>query len=279
VTEVGASRHGAGVVIRNLQGIAEYEAAVDLQKDVWHFADRDLVPISELIAADHNDGIVLGAFDGDRLVAFCFSFVGRRLGRVIQYSRMLAVSPDQQRRGLGAALKLEQKRVSLEKGYTAMEWTFDPLEARNSTLNLRRLGARVRAYYVDLYGTRSSRFDLGVPTDRFLAEWDLAEDLDLTGEARRTAHREAVPAFDIVAKGEWHLPGEPSLDLEAPAITIPVPVRFQAIREGSADAALAWRLAVRSAALTLFADGYAAVDFVPELPGRPGFGAHVLVRE
>lgn len=279
MTELGTSRHAAGVVIRNLLGIAEFEAAVDLQKEVWSFADRDLVPISELIAADHNDGIVLGAFDGDRLVAFCFSFVGRRLGRFIQYSRMLAVSPDQQRKGLGAALKLEQKRVALEKGYTRMEWTFDPLEARNSTLNLRRLGARVRSYYVDLYGTRSSRFDLGVPTDRFLAEWDLMEDLGLTGEARRSAHHEAVPAFEIVTKAEWQAPGELSLDLDAFAVTIPVPIRFQPIRERSTDLALAWRMAVRSAAETLFAGGYSVVDFVPEFSGRPDFGAHVLVRE
>jgi predicted GNAT superfamily acetyltransferase len=270
--------HGPGVVIRRLSGVDEFDAAVDLQKEVWRFSDRDLVPLSELIAADLNDGIVLGAFEEERLEAFCFSFVGRRAGNFLQYSRMLAVRPGRQGRGMGAALKLEQKRMALEKGYTRMEWTFDPLEARNATLNLRRLGACVRKYYDDLYGSRTSQFDLGVPTDRFLAEWDLLEDLSVTGEARRLAHRAAAPAFEVLTHGPFPVPGEVNVDLDAATVTIPVPQVFQRIREGSHEAALAWRMAVRVAAQTLFAAGFSAVDFVPELPGWPGFGAHVLVR-
>src|SRR5512140_358864 len=193
-----------------------------------------------MIAADHNDGIVLGAFEGELLVAFCFSFVGRRGGRLMQYSRMLAVHPERQGQGLGVALKLEQKRVALEKGYAWMEWTFDPLEARNAMLNLRRLGARVHNYYRDLYGTRSSQFDLGVPTDRLVAEWDLTEDLNVTGEARRAAHRNAAAAFSVERAGgetgDVPRPGPVVIDPDAVAILIPVPARFQMIRETSHDA-------------------------------------------
>jgi predicted GNAT superfamily acetyltransferase len=276
----GSSSSMAGVVIRSLSGAAEFEAAVDLQKSVWHFADRDLVPLSELVAAGHNDGIVLGAFEADRLIAFLFSFVGRRAGHYLQYSRMLAVLPDRQGFGLGATMKEEQKRIALAKGYTRMEWTFDPLEVRNASLNLRRLGARVRTYYRDLYGQRSSRFDLGVPTDRFLAEWDLTEDLGATGEARRSAIARAVPAFEVERRGEIDWPGEfGGIPVGAAALSIPVPSRFQTIRESSTEAALAWRMAVRAAAEAAFAAGYVAVDCVARLEGREGLGAHVLVRE
>lgn len=268
----------SAIIIRPLRTHPEYQAAVDLQKAAWGFADRDLVPHSELVAAVHNDGIVLGAFDDGRLVAFVFSLVGRRDGRFHQYSRMLAVDPERQGQGLGAALKMEQRRVAIERGYTWMEWTFDPLEARNAGLNLRRLGARVRTCFRDLYGPRSSRFDLGVPTDRFLAEWDLAEDLALTGEARRAAHRDAGRAFEVV-RGTLPEPGPLSIDPAARAILIPVPSEFQPIREASLETSLKWRLAVREAAETALAAGLAAVDFLPELPGAPGFGAHVMARE
>jgi predicted GNAT superfamily acetyltransferase len=268
-----------GVTIRPLSGASEFEAAVDLQKSVWDFADRDLVPLSELVAADHNDGIVLGAFVDERLVAFLFSFVGRRAGNYLQYSRMLAVHPDRQGLGLGAVMKQEQKRIALEKGYTRMEWTFDPLEVRNGSLNLRKLGARVRTYFRDLYGQRSSRFDLGVPTDRFLAEWDLAEDLNVTGKARRRAIESAVAAFEVERRGDMDWPGKFRGLPEMGALTIPVPSRFQTIRESSNEAALAWRLAVREAAEAAFAGGFVAVDCVARLAGVEGLGAHVLVRE
>ncbi len=267
--------------VRALDTVSDITKAVELQRTVWRAADIDVVPVTEIIAAAHNDGIVIGSFDGDDLTGFAFSMVGRRNGRFLQYSRMLAVHPDRRGQGLGALLKLEQKRIAVEKGYTWMEWTFDPLEARNARLNLRRLGARVRHYHVDYYGTRSSQFDLGVPTDRFLAEWDLAEDIERTGPARRAAARDAVPAFEVLDVDAVPRPGPPAevSRTSGAALLIPLPSRFQPIRESSTELAIAWRLAVREAARAAFANGYAVVDFLPDLPGAPGCGAHVLVRE
>ncbi|HEX7878837.1 MAG TPA: GNAT family N-acetyltransferase, partial [Candidatus Eisenbacteria bacterium] len=167
-------------ILRPLASIAEIQAAVDLQRDVWQAEDRDLVPATEIVAARSNGGVVLGAWSGSRLVGFTFSMIGRRSGRVYQYSRMLAVHPEWRGHGLGAALKLAQKEASLAAGDRWMEWTFDPLEGRNANLNVARLGVRVRHYERDFYGARTSRFDLGIPTDRVRAEWDLEEDLDVT---------------------------------------------------------------------------------------------------
>lgn len=270
----------AAARIRPLNSVAELQRAVDLQKEVWQPEDRDLVPVTEMVAAVHNDGIALGAFDGEELLGFLFSMVGRRNDRYLQYSRMLAVHPRAWGRGLGAALKLEQKRIALQRGYTWMEWTFDPLEARNASLNLRRLGARVRVSHRDYYGTRTSQFDRGVPTDRFLAEWDLREDLAATGEARRAAHARGVTAFRVTTDAQGlPVPGTVRLDLTAPVLLVPVPMPFQPIRERHTPLALAWRLAVRESAEAAFDAGYHAVDLAPNLPGLPGCGAHVFVPE
>ena len=54
---------------------------------------------------------------------------------------MLAVRTSHRNRGLGAQLKLEQRREALSRGIRHMEWTFDPLEIKNAFLNIHKLGA------------------------------------------------------------------------------------------------------------------------------------------
>jgi predicted GNAT superfamily acetyltransferase len=261
--------------IRPLASIAEIQAAVDLQKEVWQAEDRDLVPATEIVAARANGGIVLGAWSGGRLVGFTFSMVGRRAGRVYQYSRMLAVHPEWRGHGLGAALKLAQKAASLAAGDTRMEWTFDPLEGRNANLNIARLGARVCHYERDFYGARTSRFDLGIPTDRVRAEWDLTEDLEVTGPLRRLSGG-AVFAMTVGVEDPAEGPG--NFQLPKPPIDywIPVPVPFQPIRESNADAALAWRMSQRRAFEAAFERGYVVVDFRHTGRGGAGLGHYVL---
>jgi len=86
---------------------------------------------------------------------------------------MLAVKEGHRNRGLGARLKLEQRREALSRGIRHMEWTFDPLEIKNAFLNIHKLGAIVCGYRVNFYGVSSSRLQGGLPTDRLLAEWEL----------------------------------------------------------------------------------------------------------
>jgi predicted GNAT superfamily acetyltransferase len=52
-----------------------------------------------------------------------------------------------------------------------MEWTFDPVEIKNSFLNIHKLGAVVRSYEENFYGVSSSRLQGGLQTDRLVAEW------------------------------------------------------------------------------------------------------------
>jgi len=86
---------------------------------------------------------------------------------------MLAVRETYRNRGLGAQLKLEQRREALARCIRQMEWTFDPLEIKNAFLNIHKLGAIVCQYRADFYGVSSSRLQGGLPTDRLLAEWNL----------------------------------------------------------------------------------------------------------
>jgi predicted GNAT superfamily acetyltransferase len=164
------------ILIRPCEGFEELSACVQLQIDVWGYGDRDVVPRRVFIVSKKIGGQVIGAFDGSRLVGFAMALPGISQGRPYLHSHMLAVNPDYRNQGIGRRLKLFQREEALARGITRMEWTFDPLEIKNSFLNLTRLGAIVRRYAPNFYGVSSSRLHGQIPTDRLCAEWWLASD-------------------------------------------------------------------------------------------------------
>ena len=87
---------------------------------------------------------------------------------------MLGVMKEYRDAGVGRMLKLEQRKDALARGIELMEWTFDPLEIKNAYFNMERLGAIVRRFVLNQYGTTSSKLHAGLPTDRCIAEWWLA---------------------------------------------------------------------------------------------------------
>jgi predicted GNAT superfamily acetyltransferase len=113
----------------------------------------------------------MGAFDGGRMVGFALSVPGTRSGRIYLHSHMLAVRKEQRNSGLGRLLKLLQREDALARGIELIEWTFDPLEIKNSYLNIEKLGAISRRYNINQYGITSSPLQGGLPSDRLIAEW------------------------------------------------------------------------------------------------------------
>jgi predicted GNAT superfamily acetyltransferase len=79
--------------------------------------------------------------------------------------------PEYRNLGLGRRLKMHQKEDAVARGIDLIEWTFDPLEIKNAYFNIERLGAIVRQYVRNQYGTTSSSLAGGLPTDRCVAEW------------------------------------------------------------------------------------------------------------
>jgi len=179
------------ILIRECHGHDELQACVQLQEETWGYDPTDVIPRKAFLVMQKVGGQIIGAFDtslpdappeGDSksLVAFAMSLPGVKTVEksampplAYLHSHMLAVKEAYRNRGLGAQLKLEQRREALERGIRYMEWTFDPLEIKNAWLNIHKLGATVRTYRVNFYGVSSSRLQGGLPTDRFVAEWYL----------------------------------------------------------------------------------------------------------
>lgn len=159
------------IVIRKCSGIEEFRACVALQKEVWQFEDAELVPLRMFLVAEKIGGQIIGAFEGDSLVGYIFSFPGTRAGHPYLHSHMLAVGDRHRNHGVGRMLKLAQREDAISRDFELIEWTFDPLEIKNAWLNVMKLGAVARRYYVNHYGYTSSVLHQGLPTDRLMAEW------------------------------------------------------------------------------------------------------------
>jgi predicted GNAT superfamily acetyltransferase len=161
------------IVVRKCAELAEFQACVQLQREVWGESDLEVEPATGFVVAANTGGQVLGAFDGASLVGYTLALVAVRDGVVYLHSHHTGVHQDYRDLGVGRMLKLFQREEALSRGIRFIEWTFDPLELRNAHFNLNRLGAISRHYKPNLYGITTSPLHRGLATDRLLAEWYL----------------------------------------------------------------------------------------------------------
>ncbi len=162
------------IEIRPCAGFVELNACVELQRRTWGLSDEDVIPRRAFVVAQSIGGQVLGAFrkePASEMVGFAMALPGIRDGQPYLHSHMLAVDSQFRNAGIGRQLKLAQRADALKRCIHLMEWTFDPLEIKNSFFNIARLGAICRRYGTDVYGVSSARLQGGRPTDRLYAEW------------------------------------------------------------------------------------------------------------
>ena len=168
---------GEDIAIRPLTNESEFRDAVELQKLIWGFDEIELLPVRLFVVATKIGGQAYGAFDGDRMVAFCLAIPGMKPGpKPYLHSHMLGVMDGYRDHGIGRRIKMLQKEDALARGIDLIEWTFDPLEIKNAWFNIERLGAVVRRYVRNQYGTTTSHLHGGLPTDRCVAEWWIASE-------------------------------------------------------------------------------------------------------
>jgi predicted GNAT superfamily acetyltransferase len=156
------------------QRLEELAALVKVQQKIWGYAEHELYPVRLFVTLWRIGGQVLGAFTPQgTLVGFVASLPAWHGVERYYHSLSLGVLREHENRGLGRALKVAQRRAALEAGVDLIEWTFDPLRAKNAFLNIVRLGAIARCYQSDYYGEVESRFQRGLPSDRLIVEWRL----------------------------------------------------------------------------------------------------------
>jgi predicted GNAT superfamily acetyltransferase len=159
------------VSIRRLEG-AEFCACEELEREVFEFTDRDLIPAWEMYTVNLHGGITLGAHLDDELIGYSHAFPGWDDGSPFLFSFGLAVKPAFRSRGVGRALKIAQRWHAREAGYELIKWNVDVLATGPLFLYLSRLGASLTGYQPGLYGQFRS-----VAVDEVVVDWVLDQDL------------------------------------------------------------------------------------------------------
>src|SRR5258708_12003739 len=181
--------------IARLSTQEEFKIAVELEGSIGGLGEIEVVPVRLFVVASKIGGQALGAFDGELMIGFCLAIPGLKVGaKGYLHSHMLGVLPDYNNRGVGRLLKLAQREDALQRGIDLVEWTFDPLEIKNAYFNIEKLGAIIRRYVPNQYGTTSSFLHGGLPTDRCTAEWWIDSDRAHAAVNGRPVNRPAIEA-------------------------------------------------------------------------------------
>jgi chorismate synthase len=259
----------SAVRIRRARERADFEACVRLQREVWRLADVEVTSAIQLVATTWAGGLLhLAETAEGEAVGFAYAFPALRGGTPHLHSDMVAVRPDHQRRGLGAKLKWAQRADALEAGVTLMTWTYDPLQALNANLNLRRLGAVGAEFLPDFYGVTTSALHHGLPTDRLLVHWELGaprvQERAGQGDLPRAVPAPALPRInDVKWQAGWPVSSDPRLDLDAPELLLEIPPEWNVLCQAAPRVAAGWQEKVRRAFQAYLGRGYVAADFAP----------------
>ena len=210
----------------------EVDAALALAERVWG-APPVTLPIAR--AQTFAGWYVSVALDDDTPIGMCAGFVGvhdpAERPDLHLHSHLAAVDPTARGQGIGRALKRHQREWCLDRGIEHVSWTFDPLVRENARFNLHHLGAVGDRYLVNLYGEMDDDINRGQPSDRLLVWWDL------TSERTMRALDGPLPTPDPSPGG------------------VATPERIAAMRAHDPEAALRWRLDVRTAMVEAFDAG------------------------
>jgi predicted GNAT superfamily acetyltransferase len=272
----------ATITIRDLVLTEEVYQVEELQKEVWGISDRDITPLTQLVAAREAGGILIGAFDGAVLAGFAYGFIGYEEGEMTLHSHMLAVKPAYRNRDLGYRLKLAQREQALERGIKRMTWTFDPLQSLNAHFNFSKLGVVSDQYKVNFYGESTSSFLHRIGTDRLWVSWLL--------DSRRVRDRiDSMPKGDAVEINKYttlvrvgnnglpHINNVNELLAQMHAV-IEIPGSIDTLQQTEPELAVAWRDATRQAFSEALAAGFVVEEFYRMSWEGQRFGAYLLRR-
>lgn len=283
------------IIIRSLETMDEIAAAEEVQRVTWAMTDLDIIPAHALHAMQHNGSILLGAFDGERVIGFAFGVLGTEdnpnrvdqvaAARLKMYSVIAGVLPEYQQHDIGYRLKVAQRDFALRIGIRLITWTYDPLESLNARFNIGKLGAVCRRYLRNFHGNMTG-INTGMPTDRFEVEWWVTQNRVAARTERkwRPLKLEALLAGGAVlvneaTYSESGAPVPPLNYVSRPGnlMLVEIPASIQHIKRADMSLALRWRMHTRDVFENMFASGFIVTDFVPHVDGQGNQRSYYLL--
>ncbi len=267
------------ITICDIKDVGEMRLIEGIEKEVWGVADLDVVPVTQLVAARHAGGVLIGAFCDGEMIGFAYGFPGYEGGHVTIHSHMLAVKSAYRNHNLGYRLKLAQRDRALAHGITRMTWTFDPLQSLNAHFNFAKLGVLSDDYKLDFYG-ESTSFLHRTGTDRLWVTWLLASDRVSRRLAREEKRVDIESATTLVYVESDDSPrSNDSMEaLTREFALVEIPANIVAVEQSNGEMAALWREATRRAFTRAMEAGFLVEDFLRGSRDSKPFGAYVLRR-
>jgi predicted GNAT superfamily acetyltransferase len=258
------------VAIAPFRNMGDYKACEDIQREVWHSPDIDIVPAPLLMAIGRTGGIILGAYNSlGELVGFAASMLGSTSGQPIQHSFMLAVRVAYRNFDVGFKLKMAQRKEALKQKISLVTSSFDPMRPLNAYFTLGKLGACANTYEENSGAETADLPARGLPTDRILARWDLENSAVLhrleVGPPQRDVRKElkqrpVINHMTEVAPGMMNS-SPVKLNCTAGQFLFEVPYNLPEIKNRDLGIALEWQGKMRQVFRHYFKKDYAATDF------------------
>lgn len=251
--------------IRPLKDRKEFLECERAQESIWGGVS---VSAEAMLVTQKYGGTVLGAFAQGRMVGFLYALLARRKDQIVHWSHLMGVLPRFRSQGLGFQLKLAHREQALRLGIRSICWTYDPLQSLNASLNLGRLGARVEEYIVDCYGRFPSAIERGLPSDRFVVNWQIATKRIERHLAARKAE-DQVPAVPTVNRTGSNARGflvnrKINFDHREARLLVEIPANTNLMRTEALTHAKRWRTQTREIFLHYLSKGYRVDGFVTE---------------
>ena len=231
------------ITIRECESVKELGECVALQREIFALPEIEISPVRHFVVTRSAGGFTLGAFADGNLVGFVLSVPAFLGNKKFFYSHMTAVKREFQSHGIGAKLKWAQRAEALARNVDYIKWTFQPVQARNAFFNLEKLGAVVREYQPNFYGTDYSTIhvpggNLGIDSDRLFAEWHLENE-----KVAALSRRESFTEKGTVAK------------------TVEIPNNWDALVAADPNAAIREQARIKNEFQAAFAEGLICRSF------------------
>ena len=258
------------MIIRRLETPEDYEACEKTMKEIWQFTERDVIPLHLLKPINNQGGLVLGAFENEKMIGILVGFLAYHKGILHHHSHVTGVLD--RYKGVGFQLKQKQREFALSQGLDLVTWTYDPMQSSNAYFNFAKLGVISHTYYRDYYGEMRDSLNVGLASDRLLVEWWIRTE-DVVRRAEGTFQQ---PILDkMLSQGEIINTTKKirklrenvsfDLDLDNKRLLVEIPPDLNVMKEKNMPLAQKWREETRTIFETYFSRRYTACNVLSEV--------------
>jgi len=255
----------SSIDIRIINTLEDIELAQKLEGEIW--SGTDTVPGHQYYTAVQNGGLLLGAYINKQLVGFSYSFPGYKNKVLYLYSHMLGIKEGYRSLGIGEQLKWRQREEAIKLGYSLICWTYDPLEAVNASLNIRKLRGIIGNYYHNYYGEMNDELNKGISSDRFLVHWWIqSKHVEQKNIDKNILVQDHNCLLDVKlnSKMQPHIFNEKKIMIDVNEYFVPIPSQFQQLKNDNLPLAKEWRHKTRNTFTNLLEAGYTAVNLIKD---------------